>query len=318
MNRRTFLADAGLGFPALALASMLYRDGFGRTPVADAPGSPGRPHFAPKAKSVIWLFMIGGVSHMESFDPKPALTKYAGMSIDDTPHKDVLASPYLDKNLRVVDTKKKVWKTIYPLQVGLKPFGQSGIELADNWPHVGSRIDDVAVIRSMWTTDDNHGAQLQFHTGRHLLDGLFPSLGSWVHYGLGSLNDNLPQFVVLGGSLCDRFGGNGGHRGDYLGPEHDGVGISVDPKNPMPYAAPPRGTFAEEQRAEFELLGDLNRLSAAEYPADPELRARVKAYELAFRMQKSLPEGIDFAKESEATRRLYGLDDHRVWNWGLA
>src|SRR5262245_1213049 len=137
MHRRTFLADAGLGFTGLALASMLHRDGYAADCGDEPHSSPGKPHFAPKAKSVIWLFMIGGISHMESFDPKPALTKYGGMSIDDTPHKDVLASPYLDKNLRVVDTKKKVWKTIYPLQVGLKQFGPTGTLLANHWPHVG-------------------------------------------------------------------------------------------------------------------------------------------------------------------------------------
>jgi hypothetical protein len=320
MHRREFLADAGLGFANLALASMLHRDGLARA--STGPSAPdGKPHFPPKAKSVIWLFMIGGVSHMESFDPKPALNKYAGKSIDDTPHKDVLASKFLDKNLRVVDTKKKVWKTIYPLQVGLKKFGRTGIELADHWPHVGARFDDIALIRSMWTTDDNHGAQLQFHTGRHLLDGLFPSLGSWAHYGLGSLNDNLPQFVVLGGSLSDRFGGAGGHRGDYLGPEHDGVGITVDPKNPLPFGAPPAGVFEEEQRGAFDLLTDLNRLSSAAHPADEQLRARVKSYELAFRMQKSLPEVLRFQTETAATRRLYGLDDpatRQMGEWCLA
>jgi hypothetical protein len=265
---------------------------------------------------VIWLFMIGGVSPMESFDPKPALTKYAGLSIDDTPHKDVLASPYLDKNLRVVDAKKKVWKTIYPLQVGLKKCGPTGIEIADHWPHLGERFGDIALVRSMWTTDDNHGAQLQFHTGRHLLDGLYPSFGSWVHYGLGSLNDNLPQFVVLGGSLSERFGGAGGHRGDYLGPEHDGVTLSVDPKNPLAFGAPPAGQFEEERRGAFDLLTDLNRMAEAEHPTDPQLWARIKSYELAFRMQKSLPEVLRFDAETEATRRLYGLDDPRTKQMG--
>jgi hypothetical protein len=309
MHRRTFLTDMGLGFTGLALGAMLHRDGYAADRGDKPHGSLG-PHFAPKAKSVIWLFMIGGVSHMESFDPKPALNKYAGMSIDDTPHKDVLASPYLDKNLRVVDTKKKVWKTIYPMQVATRRFGKSGVELADQWPHVGAHADDLAIVRSMWTTDDNHGAQLQFHTGRHLLDG------AWVHYGLGSLNDNLPQFVVLGGSLCDRFGGNGGHRGDYLGPEHDGVGISVDPKNPLAYVTPPKGVTDAEQQAQAGLLTDLNALTAAEYPADPELRARVKSYELAFRMQKSLPEVLDLKAEKESIRTLYGLDDPRTRQMG--
>jgi hypothetical protein len=320
-HRREFLADLGLGFTGLALGAMLHRDGVARADTAKWLPPDGKPHVPPKARSVIWLFMIGGVAPMESFDPKPALNKYAGMSIDDTPYRDVLASPYLDKNLRVVDTRKKVWKTIYPLQVGLKRFGGGGVELADNWPHVGGCLDDIALIRSMWTTDDNHGAQLQFHTGRHLLDGLFPSLGSWVHYGLGSLNDNLPQFVVLGESLSDRFGGAGGHCGDYLGPEHDGVALTVDPKNPLPFGAPPRGVFEEEQRGAFDLLDDLNRMSAAEYPADARLRARIKSYELAFRMQKSLPEVLRFSDETEATRRLYGLDDpstRQMGEWCLA
>jgi hypothetical protein len=318
MHRRHFLSDAGLGFGSLALAAMLQRDGITReAPVAHAPGSPsGLPHFAPKAKSVIWIFLIGGISAQESFDPKPALTKYGGMSIDDTPHSDVLQSPYLDKNLRVVDRKKQIWKIIYPLQVKFKNFGSAGVELADHWPHIGGCLDDIALIRSMWTTDDNHGAQLQFHTGRHLLDGLFPSLGSWVHYGLGSLNDNLPQFVVLGGELSDRFGGAGGHRGDYLGPEHDGVNISVDPKNPLPFGAPPKGVFEEERRGAFDLLGDLNRMSAESYPNDSLLRARLKSYELAFRMQKSLPEVLRFSAETEATRRLYGLDNPKTKQMG--
>lgn len=321
MNRREFLADAGLGFTGLALSAMLYRDGIARAESGKWPPPSGLPHFAPKAKSVIWIFLIGGVSPMESFDPKPALTRYAGMSIDDTPHKDVLASPYLNKNLRVVDTKKKIWKTIYPLQVNLKKFGQVGIEMADHWPHIGSRVDDIAFIRSMWTTDDNHGAQLQFHTGRHLLDGLFPSFGSWVHYGLGSLNDNLPQFVVLGETLSERFGGTGGHRADYLGPEHDGVCISVGTKNPLPFGAPPSGVFEEERRGAFDLLTDLNRMSATEYPDDPQLRARVKSYELAFRMQKSLPEALRFTDESAATRKLYGLDNpatRQMGEWCLS
>jgi hypothetical protein len=188
--------------------------------------------------------------------------------------------------------------------------------IAVEHPHVGRQLGEIALVRSMWTTDDNHGAQLQFHTGRHLLDGLYPSLGSWVHYGLGSLNDNLPQFVVLGGSLSERFGGAGGHRGDYLGPEHDGVSISVDPKNPLAFGAPPKGVFEEERRRAFDLLSDLNRMSEAEYPADAQLRARVKSYELAFRMQKSLPEVLRFDAETEATRRLYGLDDPRTKQMG--
>jgi hypothetical protein len=154
---------------------------------------------APKARSVIWLFMIGGTSQMESFDPKPNLNRYQGKSIDETPFKAMLESPHLKTNLReLVPGVHKVHPKIFPMQIGYSKRGQSGIEVSDWWPHVGSCIDDIAVVRSMWTTDNNHGAQLQFHTGRHVLDGQFPTIGSWVHYGLGSLNENLPQFVVMG------------------------------------------------------------------------------------------------------------------------
>src|SRR3954452_7808778 len=177
--RRAFLADLGMGFTGLALAAMLRRDGVARAAADDGPASDaaftppdGRPDFAPKAKRVIWLFMVGGVSHMESFDPKPELTRYAGKTIAETPYKATLDSPYLKKNLRqFVDGLHKVRPAIYPLQVGYQKRGQAGIDVSDWFPHMGSCIDDIAVVRSLWTTDNDHGAQLQFHTGRHALEG---------------------------------------------------------------------------------------------------------------------------------------------------
>jgi hypothetical protein len=205
---------------------------------------------------------------------------------------------------------------IYPLQVGYRKRGQSGIEISDWWPHVGEVIDEIAVIRSMWTTDNNHGAQLQFHTGRHSLEGQFPTLGSWVHYGLGSLNDELPQFVVMGTPIADCCGGAGGHGANYLGPEHNGVQLAVDPKNPLPYAAPSGDVYREEQQAEFELLGRLNRLAAVEYPDDPAMKARIKSYELAFRMQTAVPEVVNFADDTEATQQMYGLDRAETRTFG--
>jgi hypothetical protein len=310
-TRRTFLADAGMGFTGLVLGAMLHRDGIGRA--AEAPswaGPDGKPHFAPKAKSVIWLFMVGGTSHVESFDPKPALTKYAGKTIAETPLAGVLKSK-LAENVRIVvpnDANGHIRQTIYPLQVGSRKRGESGIAISDWWPHLSECADDLAVVRSMWTTDNNHGAQLQFHTGRHSLEGLFPTIGAWVHYGLGSLNDDLPQFVVLGTPIADCCGGVGGHGSHYLGPEHDGVQLTVDPKDPLPFAAPGSDVYHEEQHSEFELLGRLNRLSAMAYPDDPDLRARIKSYELAFRMQTAVPEVLQFSAERESTRALYGLD----------
>lgn len=306
INRRAFLADVGMGFTGLALGAMLFKDGVARaeTPVAHAPGS-----LKPKAKSVIWLFMVGGASQMETFDPKPELNKYAGKTIGESPYKKTLESPYLKENLReVIAGLHKVHPKIFPMQVGHQKRGKSGLEISDWWPHLGGCADDLALVRSFWTTDNNHGAQLQFHTGRHALEGSFPTIGSWVHYGLGSLNENLPQFVVLGTPLADCCGGVHGHGSHYLGPEHDGVRLNVDPKNPLPFASPGVDTFREEQKAEFDLLGKLNRMAGIDYPNDPALRARIKSYELAFRMQTAVPEIVDFGKETAATKALYGLD----------
>ena len=294
-----------MGFAGVALGSMLKAD--------HAIGSEAAPaglHFAPKAKSVIWLFMVGGTSQMESFDPKPALNQYAGKTIAESPFASVLDSPYGKKNLReLVAGNHKVQPTIYPMQVGFQKRGQSGLEISDWWPHLGGCADELAIVRSMWTTDNDHGAQLQFHTGRHVLDGQFPTVGSWVHYGLGSLNDDLPQFIVMGQPIADCCGGMGAHGASYLGPEHNGVQLNADPKNPLPYAAPGPDVFREEQAAEFELLGRLNELSAIENPADPALAARIKAYELAFRMQMAVPDVVNFDGETAATQSLYGLDN---------
>jgi hypothetical protein len=190
------------------------------------------------------------------------------------------------------------------MQVGFNKCGQSGIEVSDWFPHIGSVIDDIAVVRSMYTTDDNHGAQTQFHSGRHMLDGEFPTLGAWVHYGLGSLNDNLPQFISLG--KREYWNAKDGH---YLGPEHDAVPIRVDPNEPLDYGKPERVLSRVEQRAGFDLVERLDRLRAIQYPDDPALMARIKAYELAFRMQTSVPEVLGFGDETEETKSLYGCDD---------
>src|SRR5882762_1475343 len=161
IHRRAFLADLGMGFTGLALGALLQRDGIARAS-APARWTPpdGKPHFTPKAKSVIWLFMNGGVSHLESFDPKPMLTKYAGKTIAETPYKDA-QNPEKLKLARVVvvnDANGQQRNKLYPLQVGFKKYGQSGIEVSDWLPHLGECADDLAVVRSTFTTDDNHGA----------------------------------------------------------------------------------------------------------------------------------------------------------------
>jgi hypothetical protein len=314
VHRRAFLADVGMGFTGLALGAMFARDGVVRAePEAVWRPPDGKPHFEPRAKSVIWLFMNGGVSQAESFDPKPALTEHAGKSISETPYKDV-QNPEKLKLARVAilnDANGQQRNKLYPLQVGFRKHGQSGIELSDWVPHVASCIDDIAVIRSMYTTDDNHFAQTQFHSGRHMLDGEFPTLGAWVHYGLGSINDNLPQFVSIG--KREYWNAKDGH---YLGPVHDAVPIRVGGEIPLEYGKPARDMTPDEQRIGFDLVGRLNRLKRVEYPDDPALEARIKAYELAFRMQTSVPETLDLESETEAMQELYGLDDPTTREFG--
>jgi hypothetical protein len=311
LHRRKFLGDLGTGFSSVVLAAMLHRDGIaGSQSASESNAISGKPHFAPKAKNVIWLFMVGGASHMESFDPKPALNKYEGKTIAETPFgKEVLESPFLKKNARdVFNIKRKFYPKIFPMQVGYAQRGETGTEVSNWWPHVGRSIDDIAVVRSMWTTDVDHGAQLQFHTGRHKLDGVHPTIGSWVHYGLGSLDGNLPQFVVMGQGIADCCGGQKAQGADYLGPSHAGVGLQVDPRNPLPFAGPGGGRFREEQQAEFELINKLNRLSQRNDPDDPAVEARIRSYELAYRMQTAVPDLFQFQEESNITRGLYGLD----------
>ena len=313
ITRRSFLADTGMGFTGLALGAMLFRDGVARAdPAAGQPD--GKPHFPAKARSVIWIFLCGGVSHVESFDVKPELNKYAGKSIDSTPYKDVL-NP---KRLNVVSANPAHGgrKVLMGLNTGHRKHGKSGLVVSDWWRHVGSCIDDIAVIRSLWTSDNDHGAQLQWHTGRHVREGAYPTIGSWVCYGLGTLNQDLPEYVVLGVPTGDCCGGEWTHGAAYLGPEHAGVRLDVAGKEPLPFVAPAGGVSRDDQEAELSLLGKLNRLSGIDYPDDQALRARIKSYELAFGMQTAVPETLQLEKESEATRKLYGFDHEATRPFG--
>ncbi len=304
-GRRRFLGRSCLGFGALALEAMLLREGQAGVELL--------PHAAPKAKSVIWLFMNGGTSHLESFDSKPELDKYAGKTIAETPYKDV-QNPNRFKDLRVVakgDANGQQRHRLLARQIGFQKRGQSGIMVSDWYPHLGSMIDEMAIVKSMWTTDDNHGAQTQFHSGRHMLDGEFPNLGAWVHYGLGTLNENLPQFISMG--TREYWNKRDGH---YLGPSHDAVPVKVDTANPLDFGRPESDMTFAEQKSAFGLLDKLGSITATKRPFDRDLAARLQSYELAFRMQKSLPEVMDFAKETEATRNLYGLDRSETRSFG--
>ena len=300
LSRRTFLADVGMGFTGMALGALLQREGRADDALWRPPD--GRPHFAPRAKSVIWLFMNGGVSQMESFDPKPMLTRYGGKKISETPFAD-LQDPKRLAIERSFAMNAQQRSLLYPLQVGFRQHGRSGIEVSDWFPHVARNVDRLAVVRSMWTTDSNHGAQTQFHTGRNNLDGEFPTLGAWVHYGLGSLNDNLPQFISIG----QREYWNK-KDGLYLGPAHDAVPLRIDPANPLDFGKSQRPFAPKAHAVGMDLVRELNVLGEVEYPRDPALAARIASYELAYRMQMSVPDVLDFSRETAETKALYGVD----------
>ena len=312
VTRRSFLTDTGMGFTGLALGAMLFRDARAATPSS---GPSGFPHFAPRAKSVIWIFLCGGVSHLESFDVKPELNKYAGKSISETPYAKVLESE--GKNIIGGNPSHGNRKVIMPLQTGYQTYGQSGLVVGDWFKHIGECADDLAVVRSLWTIHNDHGAQLTWQTGRHPRELEHPTLGGWVSYGLGSLNENLPEYVVLGTPTGDCCGGTFTYGSAYLGPEHGGVRFSTDPKKPLPFIAPPAGSITqEEQLQNLSLLGKLNQLAGIDYPDDQNLRARIKSYELAYQMQASVPETMQLERETEATRQLYGMDRSETKGFG--
>jgi len=322
-GRRAGLVTSAMGISGLALGALLQRDGWaggGRLLAGEESDSAhgwerpdGQPHFAPRAKSVVWLFMNGGVSHMESFDPKPMLTKYAGKTIAETPFAES-QNPEKLKLARVTvvnDANGQQRNRLYPLQVGYRRYGECGMQLSDWVPEMGACADDLAVVRSMYTTDDNHGAQTQFHSGRHMLDGEYPTLGAWVHYGLGSLNENLPQFISIGGR--EYWNAKDGH---YLGPEHDAVPVRVDPANPLDYGQRPAGISQRQQQLGFQLTERWNRLRQQQYPGDAALAARLRSYELAYRMQMSVPEVLQLNTETEETQKMYGLDQPETREFG--
>ncbi len=300
MNRRDFLTNTGGGFGAMALAALLADEASGAAPPVRAadPMAPRPPHFPAKAKSVICLFMYGGVSQVDTFDPKPELTRYNGKPM-----------PKLDSEL-----KGRSPGTLLGSTRKFAKHGKSGIEVSDLYPHLAKRVDDLCIIRSNWTNSFAHGSGLlQMNTG-FLRQG-YPCLGSWVTYGLGSPGRDLPGFVVM----LDRRGGpiggapNWGH--GFMPAAYQGTQLRVE-GDPVLNLSPPPGTSRARQRGQLDLLGEMNHAHAAAAPDNTELEARIASYELAFRMQASAPEAVDIAKETEATRRLYGLDGEKTKHFG--
>ena len=256
-SRRRFLADSGLGFTGLVLGAMLHRDGIARAPPwRRGPHRMGCLTSRPKAKSVIWLFMVGGVSHMESFDPKPALDRYAGKTIAETPFKAVLDSPFLKKNVR--ESCRTAQGPAQDLS-RCRSASESAARAASR-SATGGRT--WATVPTTWPSSARCGRpttttapSFSFTPAGTCSREHFPTIGSWVHYGLGSLNDNLPQFVVLGdpaGRLLRRRRGNGAN---YLGPSTAACSCTSTRRIRCPSPCRGRKSIGEEQAEEFELLG---------------------------------------------------------------
>jgi hypothetical protein len=296
-TRREFFSRAGSGLAALALGSMLSEDLHAAK--AD-PMAPRQPHHKPSAKSVIWLFMEGGPSHIDLFDPKPALTKLDGKPMPESFGRPITAMGTANNTIMASPRK---WKQ----------HGQSGLWISDWYPHIAQHADDLAVIRSCQADGLNHvGSVCQMNTG-DILAGR-PSMGAWVTYGLGSANRNLPTFVVL---LDDRepVGGPKNWSAGFLPATFQGTQFRTGDTPILNLKSPP-GVSAAQQRSKLDFLKELNERWAADKQDDTELDARVRAYELAYQMQSSGPEAVDLSKESEATKNLYGLDDPALEAFG--
>jgi hypothetical protein len=285
-TRRQVLQSSVMGLSSVALSHLLANS---------------RPHFPAKAKRVIWLFMHGGPSHVDLFDPKPELTRYAGKPLPDS--------------YGNVETRRKVAQN--PLLAPVKPFqkrGQSGIEVSDFLPAMAELADEMCVIRSCHGDSVNHPQSVyQMNTGSVLMGK--PSVGAWVSYGLGTENADMPAFVVLpdpGGGLK---GGPPAWGSGFLPATYQGTTMRAG-SSPILHLQSPQGSA--RQRATLDLVQQMNRehLARHAHTADSVLDARIRAYELAFRMQSAAPDAVDISRENEATKKLYGIDQPHTREFG--
>lgn len=302
-SRRSFLQNAGGGFGMIALASLLADDGL----LADEPArarnplAPRRPHYPAKAKSVVFLFMSGGPSHLETFDPKPELTRLQGQP--------------LPASFGAVMTRRAVERNrLFAPRFAFRPHGQSGIEVSDLLPHIASCVDDLCVLRGCHGGTVTHPESVYMMNTGSILMGR-PSLGSWVAYGLGSENQNMPAFVVLPDPHGWVKGGAPAWGNGYLPSAFQGT-LFQGGASPILHLQNPPGIDAGQQRRTLDFAQQLNRNHLEARGQDSELAARIAAYELAFRMQAHAPEVVDIASETPATRRLYGVDQPMTAEFG--
>ena len=306
-DRREFLFRSGGGISGLALAYLLDREGLlaaqpqhastdpcavaeaGLNPYAAKP-----PHFRPRAQAVISLFMGGGWSQVDTFDPKPALAKYAGQPIDGKVQGDVIV-------------RQGFPGPLMPSPFTFRPHGRSGVEIAEIFPHLSGHVDEIAFLRSVYGRSNDHvQGTYEMQTGQINLG--FPSVGSWVTYGLGSSASSLPAYVVMTDARGGPLGGPNDWAAGFIPAAYQGT-LFRSSGDPIVDLKPSAGLTESDQRARLDALAKLNELDMEKYPGNTELAARISSYELAYRMQGCAPGVVDVSSESDATKALYGLNE---------
>ena len=304
VSRRDFLRRAGGGFGALALSQLLWRDqalGGDALSSGDVPLSPKGGHHPATAKHVIFIFLQGGPSHIDLFDPKPALQRMAG-------------KPLPPSFKPVITAMGEFHSPVLPSTRVFKQHGRSGLWISDWLPHIATVADEISVIRSCWADGLNHvGSVCQMNTGSVLAGR--PSLGAWANYGLGSLNDNLPTFMVLLDRKANVHGGPRNWGAGFMPATYQGTQMQ-NGEEPIENLNRPKGIDPRRQRRKLDYLNRLNRRFAEPRSHQTELEARIASYELAFRMQAEAPGAVDLSDEPAHIRALYGLDEKPTADMG--
>ena len=290
-TRRHFFQQAGFGIGSLALCSLVNRDLFAEGPAN--PMVPRAPHFAPKAKRIIFLFMAGAPSQLDLFDYKPALNKYDGQPVP----QDVIKG----ERFAFIKGTPKLLGSPHTFS----RHGKCGAELSNLLPHLGTIVDDIAIVRSMQTTQFNHApGQIFMNTG-HQIPGR-PSLGSWLTYGIGSESTNLPGFVVLLSGLNQPDGGKSCWGSGFLPTVYQGVQFRSK-GDPVLFLSNPDGMSNDTRRRSLDLLRELNTAHQSGV-GDAEISTRIASYEMAYRMQSSVPELADLSSEPQSIHEMYGTE----------
>ena len=295
MTRRELLARTSCGFGLAALAGIM--EGAEANPLSPKPAP-----LPAKAKSVIYLHMHGGVSHVDTFDPKPELTKYTGKPLSAELAKIIKTSFIHDPSKAIL--RGSPWE--------FRPGGQSGLPVSDLYPNLRDVADDLVVLRGCYSEQFDHAPAIYLrHTG-HQLPGR-PCLGSWITYGLGTENQNLPAFVVM--SDGSTKSGPPAYSSGFLPAVYQGT-VFRSGESPILYLKNPEGVSSDSQRATLDFISTMDRMQQRSRPDDSTLDARIASYELAYRMQSSAPEAVDITKETEATKKLYGIGEEFTDDFG--